>query len=699
MLEIIIQFVRRMLMGKGKGILRIAPKKDVDKFAEDLHKTFKKHGIPDSAVKNPNDVKVIWNQITNKESQVLSTTLDDILKGPVTVRGPKGDRIWDFSKKKGDVVDLFASEKEFGDDLYSIGQNLIKNDPKFNLELATTYRNPGTKTYSAYGSGKLHSPAQRQKILDKLKGIMKHDTYQAQHGEELGFVDLTDDIFTIEKASGGRIGRYEGGIAPLVGEPSYAANFYDDRTPYATGNEVYGPPPPKKKEKKKKEKKKKKKWWEIGEQEKKEKTPQTRFDPFWYYGLRFPAEAEAGKTVDPTESISFDSFGDVDVDFSDPRFKIGKHDPQEEYHPFEFEVGKDSANITLRKRFDEGGIMRAGMAGGGALFKFIEKLFIKASNDIRLGRGKWKGLDQKQRIVQHDNLTKKVVEFQKSGNTEGLEVYFGVNPNEAFAAASQKATRLGKKGPHWKEQEVKGQMDEIAGGMDERTMLKQKYPGVSDDLLNKILIDDNPQRKAEVLATMDEYLKLLEIGKGEEEAFNILTKDIKKPTKHAEGGRADFIFGGSAGLKAMWKNLLKNVSKGRDKPVTKFFPKLSVEEKEMLELGKKYTPRESTQLLKGEKAAKIEGIDILIERLKNDKDIIARQAKNRARNDPSLNFLMKHLETDMPEVYGPHLKKYTDIDRDILQMENIKKNLIMKDRKLNAEGGRVSYTKAAWHTS
>ena len=80
---------------------------------------------------------------------------------------------------------------------------------------------------------------------------------------------------------------------------------------------------------------------------------------------------------------------------------------------------------------------RIGLAGGGALFKFIEKLFIKASNDIRLGRGKWKGLDQKQRIVQHDNLTKKVTEFQKTGKLpEGTEQYFDVNPNEAFAAAS-----------------------------------------------------------------------------------------------------------------------------------------------------------------------------------------------------------------------------------------------------------------------
>ena len=73
------------------------------------------------------------------------------------------------------------------------------------------------------------------------------------------------------------------------------------------------------------------------------------------------------------------------------------------------------------------------MAGGGALFKFIEKLFIKASNDIRLGRGKWKGLDQKQRIVQHDNLTKKVVEFQKTGKLpEGTEQYFGVHPEKAL---------------------------------------------------------------------------------------------------------------------------------------------------------------------------------------------------------------------------------------------------------------------------
>ena len=33
-------------------------------------------------------------------------------------------------------------------------------------------------------------------------------------------------------------GMAQGGIAPLVGEPSYAADFYDDRTPMKRGKKV-----------------------------------------------------------------------------------------------------------------------------------------------------------------------------------------------------------------------------------------------------------------------------------------------------------------------------------------------------------------------------------------------------------------------------------------------------------------------------
>ena len=80
MIKIIEQFVRRMLMGKGSGILKIPPKKDVNKFAKDLLKKFKEHGVSDSAVNNPKDVKIIWEQITNKEAQVLRNNMQDLVK-------------------------------------------------------------------------------------------------------------------------------------------------------------------------------------------------------------------------------------------------------------------------------------------------------------------------------------------------------------------------------------------------------------------------------------------------------------------------------------------------------------------------------------------------------------------------------------------------------------------------------------------
>ena len=104
---------------------------------------------------------------------------------------------------------------------------------------------------------------------------------------------------------------------------------------------------------------------------------------------------------------------------------------------------KRTQKKTVEDYRDEGDYDPGGFAGGGAVKKFIERLFIKASNDIRQGKGKWKGLDSKQRMVQHDNLTKKVMEFQKTGNTEGLEVYFGMNPHKAFAKAEKQVKGVG----------------------------------------------------------------------------------------------------------------------------------------------------------------------------------------------------------------------------------------------------------------
>ena len=80
LLEIIEQYVRRMMMGKGSGILKIPPKKEVNKFAKELLKKFKENGIPDNAINNPKDVRAVWEQITNREAQIMQNNMMDIVR-------------------------------------------------------------------------------------------------------------------------------------------------------------------------------------------------------------------------------------------------------------------------------------------------------------------------------------------------------------------------------------------------------------------------------------------------------------------------------------------------------------------------------------------------------------------------------------------------------------------------------------------
>ena len=68
--------------------------------------------------------------------------------------------------------------------------------------------------------------------------------------------------------------------------------------------------------------------------------------------------------------------------------------------------------------------------------------------------------------------------------------------------------------------------------------LRREFPGISDDLIKNILADDNPQRIAEVKATLKEALKMQQKGMGPEEIINIFKK---KPTKHASGGLAGML--------------------------------------------------------------------------------------------------------------------------------------------------------------
>ena len=65
--------------------------------------------------------------------------------------------------------------------------------------------------------------------------------------------------------------------------------------------------------------------------------------------------------------------------------------------------------------------------------------------------------------------------------------------------------------------------------------IKTKFKGViSDDLLNQILIEDNPQRKAEVIATIEQGLTMQEKGMSPEQIVDILKNTTR--TKQADGG-------------------------------------------------------------------------------------------------------------------------------------------------------------------
>ena len=66
--------------------------------------------------------------------------------------------------------------------------------------------------------------------------------------------------------------------------------------------------------------------------------------------------------------------------------------------------------------------------------------------------------------------------------------------------------------------------------------LRLEFPGITDEMINNILIDTNPQRIAEVKQTMREALEMIKRGMGPEEVLQVLKDALKRP-KQASGGR------------------------------------------------------------------------------------------------------------------------------------------------------------------
>ena len=490
------------------------------------------------------------------------------------------------------------------------------------------------------------------------------------------------DLKTVEdlkdKGDWDPYGMAEGGIAPLVGEPTYAADFYDDRTPMEEGGMgKYG----------------QQKDFDRFLNERKDAIREQDLDRLmeqykqWYQRnyTQFEEAAQGGRIglaggglirLKQLQKM----FPRIHVDSLLEASRI--KDPnklKQLLNSFrKTEQSIDEAPSSELFNFDStgrtpnatGGLARVGMFKG-KLAKGIIGQFTKAEVLIQRLKNTLKG--SKDPYVQETfpNFIKEITENPKLANDPNVWKELGGDlpyNQRLIVHSDDSVTFQTRKGSPSKMSKPTKTLE----GLKKEGTIDISNPEVADEF-SRFMKESDPKGYKDI-----------------EQKIQIEDFDVTGRKKNASGGRAEFIFGGSAGLKAMWKQMLKNLSKGKDKPVKRLFPTLSAEERAMekVVMG---TP-EQKAFREGEAAYKLEGIDLLINRMKHDKKIIERQAKNKAIGDPGLDFLMKKLEENMSQAYSPHLKKYTDIDKDILQMENIKKNLIMKDRKLNAEGGRVSYS-------
>jgi hypothetical protein len=170
---------------------------------------------------------------------------------------------------------------------------------------------------------------------------------------------------------------------------------------------------------------------------------------------------------------------------------------------------------TDREPNSMGGINRTNFAIGGtkvilAIINAIKKLkpmdAMKEMNEVVAKRGKYKNLD--------DNEVKKI--FDETND----HIFERDVPADEFAVNF--------------DDEVE-KLSELAPKAAERFKLKERFPGIDDRLLTQIIDDPDPQRKAEVIATIDQAFELMRQGKSQEEVYDIM-KQMTDRTKQAKGG-------------------------------------------------------------------------------------------------------------------------------------------------------------------
>jgi hypothetical protein len=170
---------------------------------------------------------------------------------------------------------------------------------------------------------------------------------------------------------------------------------------------------------------------------------------------------------------------------------------------------------TDREPNSMGGINRTNFATGTklimAIINSVKKLkpmdAMKEMNEVVAKRGKYKDLS--------DDEVKKI--FDETND----HIFERDVPADEFAVNF--------------DDEVE-KLSVLAPKAAERAKLKRMYPGIDEDFLTKIIDDPDPQRKAEVLAVLDQSMLLVKEGKSGDEIVDILKKETKGRKPNARGG-------------------------------------------------------------------------------------------------------------------------------------------------------------------
>ena len=205
--------------------------------------------------------------------------------------------------------------------------------------------------------------------------------------------------------------------------------------------------------------------------------------------------------------------------------------------------------------FAKGG--RASFVGGKIVDELVAMIVkkepmdaMKEVNKIIGKKGKYKNLTQKDidRIVDqtNDHIFQRDPDnlFVEDVNiSQGMIDLDELNPTKNAQAALKKIKE--KSVDDMSLEESLTTLEGLGGTkMAERFRLKQKYPGLDEDLLTNIIEDIDPVHKASVLAKIDMAMELGKTNKSADEIIDILKKEPE--TKMATGGRAGYYGGGQA---------------------------------------------------------------------------------------------------------------------------------------------------------